>query len=51
VRRQLAALAQHADEWAGIPMDLEGERLVVERSYKFASVFDRKPEPATGCAW
>jgi hypothetical protein len=48
VRHQLAALAQHADEWAGIPMDLEGERLVVERSYKFASVFDRKPEPDDG---
>ena len=31
-------------EWAGIPMPLEGQPLVVEPRYKFAAAFTREPE-------
>lgn len=37
VRNRLRALAQHAGEWAGIPLPLEGEDLVVEPKYRVAA--------------
>ncbi|WP_176495674.1 hypothetical protein [Sphingomonas sp. HMP6] len=33
-------MAGHRAEWAGIPMPLGGERLIVEPSYPFAAAFD-----------
>lgn len=38
----LRSLAHGAGEWAGIPMQIDGEELVVEPSYKFAHLFPRK---------
>lgn len=43
-RRIIAAMAREAKEWAGIPMPLEGEQLVVEPSYKFAALFNGDEE-------
>jgi hypothetical protein len=46
-------MAAAADEWAGIPMPLEGESLVIEKSYRFAPVFnppEEKDEPKPGSA-
>lgn len=36
VQRGMTRLAQQGDQWAGIPMPLNGENLVIEESYKFA---------------
>lgn len=54
MRNRLRALAQIRDEWAGIPIPIEGEELVVEPSYQFAEVFnaarekgDKRPEGFT----
>lgn len=44
-RDALAEIAGMAGEWAGLPMPLEGERLVVEPSYPWARLFD---PPADG---
>lgn len=38
LRNMLRKIAKHRDEWAGIPMPLEGERLVIEPSYPFAEL-------------
>lgn len=40
-RNRLRAMAGKAGEWAGIPMPLEGEDLVVHPSYAFAGVLTR----------
>ncbi len=42
-RNRLLAIASAADEWAGIPIGIDGEELVVDPSYRFAKVFDPKP--------
>lgn len=44
-RHALKRIAQVADEWAGLPMPIEGEQLVIERSFKFASVFQEENKP------
>ncbi|SKB32830.1 hypothetical protein [Sphingopyxis flava] len=46
-------LADKASEWAGIPMPLDGERLIVEPSYPLAEILNRKPaeEDAEGWKW
>jgi hypothetical protein len=50
-----AALAQVADEkaeWAGIPMPLEGERLIVEPSYPYAAIGEiNAPKPSEDDGW
>lgn len=38
-RNQLRRLAECAGEWAGIPLGIEGEELVVEPRYLFADIF------------
>lgn len=38
LRLGLSRIAEKTAEWAGIPMPLDGERLVVERSYPFAEM-------------
>lgn len=38
----LNAIATHADEYAGIPMPVKGEELVVHPAYKFAKVCNKK---------
>jgi hypothetical protein len=43
-RDAIAGLAQHTGEWAGIPMPIEGERLVIEPSYPWAQAFESKEE-------
>lgn len=45
MRNRLGALAQGVSEWAGIPIPIEGERLVVHPSYPFADVVSGE-EPA-----
>lgn len=45
VRGQLRKLAEHAGEWAGIPIGIEGEQLVIEKSYPFAQVFNDDKSP------
>jgi hypothetical protein len=44
-REMLSCIAEKAGEWAGLPMGLEGERLIVEPSYPWASIFNDKPDP------
>jgi hypothetical protein len=36
-------LANAADEYAGLPMPVDGEELIVHPSYRFASVVNKKP--------
>lgn len=38
LRKALRNIAANTEEWAGIPMPLDGERLVIEPSYKFAAL-------------
>src|SRR3990167_3717842 len=45
MRNALQVLAEHAEEYAGLPIGIEGEQLVIEPSYRWASVFAPKPEP------
>jgi hypothetical protein len=42
VRNRIRLIADHVGEYAGIPLALEGEELVVEPSYRFAPVFEPK---------
>jgi len=47
MRNGIKRIAGHIEEWAGIPMPIEGEELVVEPSYRKAAglmAFGRKPE-------
>lgn len=41
-RNRLRNIAQKAGEWAGIPMPIEGEELVVHPSYAFAGIVSPK---------
>lgn len=50
-REMLARIAEHTAEWAGMPMPLEGERLVVEPSYPWASIFADKSEDDGNDGW
>jgi hypothetical protein len=43
-RNGLKRMAAMVDEYAGLPIDLEGEDLCVEPSFKFAEIFN-KPDP------
>lgn len=47
LRSRLAELADKTAEWAGIPIPLEGERLIIEPSYPLAGIInaEKKPEP------
>lgn len=48
-RNWLRKVAAHKNEWAGIPMPMEGDNLVIEPTYPFAEQLmsiGRKPEPA-----
>jgi hypothetical protein len=38
------AMAEFADEYAGIPCGMDGENLIVHPSYKFAPVFNKEPD-------
>lgn len=44
LRGRLSALAESREEWAGIPMPIDQERLVIEPSYPYAAL-GAKPEP------
>jgi hypothetical protein len=48
LRNKLREVARMRSEWAGIPMPLEGERLVIEPRYPYAGLakIGEKPEPA-----
>lgn len=48
-RRKVRLIADHADEYAGIPLALDGEELIVEPTYRFAPVFEPKPVEAEEC--
>lgn len=41
LRSKLQIVAEERDEWAGFPMPLEGERLIVEPSYPYAEAMNR----------
>jgi hypothetical protein len=43
-RDVLTAMADYADEYAGLPCGIEGENLIVHPKYRFAEVFKRKKE-------
>lgn len=47
LRNGLRWIASEKREWAGIPMPLEGEQLVIEPTYPYAELgdFGKKPEP------
>lgn len=38
-------------DWAGIPMPLADEQLIVEPSYPYAAAFNRQPDPADDDGW
>ena len=40
VRDRLRDLAADREEWSGIPIPIDGERLIIEPSYKYASLSD-----------
>lgn len=40
-------MGQRVGEWAGIPMPIEGEELVVDPSYPFAKIFEKKDAEAS----
>lgn len=44
LRNKLRALGQHVGEWAGIPIPVDGEELVIEPSYPFAEALSQKKE-------
>jgi len=44
VRNKIRDLSALGNEYAGVPMPIDGEELIVEPSYRFASVFN-KPAP------
>lgn len=50
-RDKLRFIAGHTAEWAGIPLPLEGERLIVEPSHALASVLNSKDDPADNDGW
>lgn len=39
-RHQLRFIAEHVGEWAGIPMPIEGGRMVVDKAYPFAEILN-----------
>lgn len=41
-RNKLRFMSEHAGEWAGIPLPINGEELVVDPSYRFAGAFKRE---------
>jgi hypothetical protein len=41
LRDKLGFIAAHTAEWAGIPMPIDGERLVIEPSYPWAEALSR----------
>lgn len=45
-RNGIRRLAQENDHWAGIPMPLDGERLIIEPRYPNADIFPTTPEDA-----
>lgn len=40
----LLACSEHAGEWAGIPMPIEGSRMVIEPRYPFAEILKGEPD-------
>lgn len=56
LREALGEVARHKGEWAGIPVPLEGQRLIIEPSYPYASLADvgvkelpAEPNPYDNC--
>lgn len=45
-RNKLRALAAKADQWAGLPMDIDDADLVIHPSYSFAKVYAKPKLPA-----
>lgn len=45
MRDALNALAEHGEEYAGLPMPITGENLVVHPQYRFAQVFAQNDTP------
>jgi hypothetical protein len=45
-RQQLKIAAEKIGEWAGIPLPLEGDNIIVEKSYCFAKVFNKSEASA-----
>ncbi len=48
LRKALGNIAAGTEEWAGIPMPLEGKSLVIEPTYKFAALAKIGEESAAG---
>lgn len=44
LRNALRNVAKEKGEWAGIPIPIDGEQLVIEKSYQFAALADIKPK-------
>lgn len=51
LRGRLGELGQMTAEWAGIPMPIDGERLIIEPSYPWAAALSGKPEPDENDDW
>lgn len=48
VRNQIRLMAAHSGEYAGVPLPIDGEELVVEPTYRFASVFNKPKTKNSG---
>lgn len=46
LRKKISLMADKVAEYAGVPMPLDGEELVIEPSYKFAQVLSQKSPPS-----
>jgi hypothetical protein len=44
IRNAMRKISAAREEWAGVPMPLEGEQLIVDPSYRFAEAFEPPPE-------
>lgn len=45
MRNMLRTLSSHGDQWAGLPMALEGTELVIEPRYPLAHIYRQTAEP------
>lgn len=53
-RDKLAGIAAKAEEWAGIPMPIDGESLIVNPTYRFAAILNHEEPsiaPARAIFW
>lgn len=51
LRGTLAHIAEEREEWAGIPIPIDGERLIIEKSYPFAMLGHDPKDDSEDAEW